>query len=230
LIITSLQGRGRAARAASLVALLRRVRSGVEELNQARALGGDRALVSVGVGLGGLDGEGQVAGVARAARGSSSRAAELGLLSAARLLAGQLAFGLRAQSRGLALPGALGLLAERGAVRLRGSASGTADGRAADGLALRAALELAHLLGTTDRAHGLLAVHFTLGALGLFAVHLAFRASAHRVALGRADRVIAKPFALRVALSAGGDAGGDLGGGDEAEEGNEKCGELHDLK
>jgi hypothetical protein len=138
------------------------------------------------------------------------------------LLAGQLALGLGAQGRGLALPGALGLLAERRAVRLRGSAGGAADGRAADSLALGASLELAHLLRAADRADGFLAVDFAFGALRLFAVHLAFRAGAHRMALGRADRVVAKPLALRVALS----AGGNLGGGHECNKGN-KEGSLH---
>jgi hypothetical protein len=218
-----LEGRSWAARAAGFVALLCLVGGGVDELDQARALSGDGALVGVGVGLSRLDGEGQVAGVARAARGSSSGAAELGLLSAARLLAGQLALRLGAEGRGLALPGALGLLAERGAVRLRGSAGGAAHGRAADSLAFGAALELAHLLGAAHGADRFLAVDFAFGALGLFAVHLAFRAGAHGVALGGAHGIIAEPLALRVALS----ANSDLGGGNHANAEKHNGGEFH---
>jgi hypothetical protein len=62
----SLQGRGRAARAAGLVALLMLVGGGMNELNQAHALAGNSG--GLGVGLSGLDGEGHVASIARAAR------------------------------------------------------------------------------------------------------------------------------------------------------------------
>jgi len=116
-------------------------------------------------------------------------------------LASKLALGFGAQGGGLALPCALGLLAKRRAVGLRGSASGAADSGTADSLAGWAVFLLAHILGASDRAHGFLAVDFAFGAFGRFAVHLALGSSADWVTLGRADRVIAQPFALRMALS-----------------------------
>jgi hypothetical protein len=162
----------------------------------------ERTLNAVGGGM--LGGLGQ-SGTGRA--GSGARAARLVALTedlvliTGGFLAGQLALGLGAELRGLALPGALGLLAQRRAVGLGGSASGTADSGSADSLASGAILHLTHFLGASHRAHGFLAVNFTLGALSGLAVHLALRASANRVALGRADRVVTQPLALGVALS-----------------------------
>jgi len=178
-----------AARAALLLAGLLFGGHGVEDLQEGHLVALNAVLGGVGIGV--LDGEGGVAGVARAAGAGAGGATELALLRATGLLAGQLALGLGAQGGGLALPGALGLLAQRRAVGLGGGAGGAAHSRAADGLALGAALQLAHLLGAADGAHGLLAVDFAFGALRLFAVHLAFGAGAHGVALGGADGVVA---------------------------------------
>ena len=116
------------------------------------------------------------------------------------MFASELAFGLGAESGGLAFPGALGFLAERSTVGFGGSAGSSADSGAADGFTGWAVVHFAHLLGASDRADGFFAVNFTFGAFRGFAVHLAFGASAHRVAFGGADGVVAQPLALRVAL------------------------------
>ena len=92
----------------------------------------------------------------------------------------------------------LGRFTERGAVGFGGSAGGTAHGRAAHSLAFRAIFHLAHFLGAAHRARRLFTVHFALGAFVRFAVHLTVGARAHRVALGRADGVVAQPFTLGV--------------------------------
>jgi len=152
------------------------------------------------VGLSVLHGKGSTTSITRAARTIARGATELGFFSAARLLARQLALGLRAQGRCLALPCALGLLAQRRAVGFGGSAGSTAHSRAAYGFAFGTAFELAHLLGTTDGTHGLFAVDFAFGTFGLLAVHLAFGTGADRVALGRAHRIVTQPLALRMAL------------------------------
>jgi hypothetical protein len=176
----------------------------VEDLEQGHLLTLDTVGGCVDISV--LNGECRVAGIAGAAGASTAFAAKFGLLSATGLLAGELALGLGAQGGGLALPGALGLLAQRRAVGLGGSAGGAAHSRAAHGLACGAALQLAHILGAAHGAHGLLTVDLALGALRLFAVHLALGAGAHGVALGRADRIVAQPFALRVALCGRGDS------------------------
>jgi len=157
----------------------------------------EEVLVSLGDALGSMLAN---AGAAR----FLSTFAESGCLVARRFLASQLALGLGAKLGSLALPGTLGLLAQRRAVGLGGGASGAADGGAADGLASGAVFHLAHFLRAADRADGLLTVNFALSTLGRLAVHLALRACADRVAFGRADGIVAQPFALRVALGGGG--------------------------
>ncbi len=107
-----------------------------------------------------------IAGAAVSARRETGPREDLFLITSW-LLASELALGLGAQSRSLALPRALGLLAQRGAVGFGRRAGGSAYRRSAHRLARRAALELAHLLGAANRAHGLLAVDLTLGTLRL---------------------------------------------------------------
>ena len=161
-----MDGGGGSARAALLLAGFLLGAHGVHHFEQSGL--GDVGLEAVldKVGFGVLDGESSATSVARAARRVGG-AAELAFLGATGLLASELALGLGAQGGGLALPGALGLLAERRAIGLRGSAGGAAHSGAAHGLALGAALELAHLLGATHGAHRLLAVNFALGTLRL---------------------------------------------------------------
>jgi len=125
--------------------------------------------------------------------------AALGLLARC-LLALQLALGLGAVGRLNALVEASEFLADRGALGLRSLAGGVATSRLADRLAFGAAFLLALVLGAADGADGLLAVDGALSASGLLALHLAFRALAHRVANGRASGVITLPLALGVAL------------------------------
>jgi hypothetical protein len=156
--------------------------------------------VFAGMDFGVLDSEGGVAGVARAAGGVATGGTEFFLFGATGLFASKLAFGLGAQSGGLAFPGTLGLLAQRSAVGFGGSAGGSADGGTADSFTGWAVIHFAHFLGATDRADGFFAVNFTFGAFRGFAVHLAFGASAHRVAFGGAHWVVTQPLALRVAL------------------------------
>jgi len=79
-------------------------------------------------------------------------------------LALEFALGTRA-GRGLsARPVALSLFAERRAGGFGSDTGGVALGRGTNGLALRAVILLAHVLGATNGALGLLAVHLALGA------------------------------------------------------------------
>jgi len=112
----------------------------------------------------------------------------------------QLALGTRAGGGFGARPRARRLFAERSAVRFRGDTSGVALCRRANGLAFRARVFLAHVLGTTHRTLRLFAVDRAFGALRLLALHLALRACAHGVAHRRARRVIALPTTSRVAI------------------------------
>jgi len=135
---------------------------------------------------------------------AAAAAAELAVGSlglASRLVA--LKFALRARASGglLALPVTLGLFAHGSANRLRSNARGTAVSRGANSLALGAVLGFAHVLGAANIALGLVAVNLALSASSLFALNLALRALAHRVALSRARRVVALPTALRVAVT-----------------------------
>jgi len=141
---------------------------------------------------------GDVLGGARAAGTLGLWRRLLGL--ARRLLALQFALWLRARGRLLAFPVAFGGLAHRRAHWLRGDAAGTAVGRRAYRLALGAVVLLAHVLRAANVALRLVAVHSAFGAGSLFALDLALRALADRVALGRAHRVVALPAALRMAV------------------------------
>jgi len=139
--------------------------------------------------------------------GHRARAALSLLLSlASRALALQLALGLGAVGGLDALVLAVQLLAHGGALGLGGDAGGVAAGRLADSLALRAASQLAQLLGAADGAHRALAVDGALGAGDLLTLHLALGACAHRVAHSRASGVVALPFAHGVALLGGGNS------------------------
>ena len=151
-------------------------------------------------GLGGLEHGGlDVSTVALAAAELGELLGDGGLVLAGGLLADKLALGARAHQRLAALPVAVGGLAERGALGLGGNAGSVADGRRADGLALRAVVLLAERLRATHGASGLLAVNITLRARKLLALHLALGASADGVAHSRAGGVIALPLADRVA-------------------------------
>jgi len=185
--------------AAHTLALLGGGLDGVHHLHEGRHHLGDlRGLLDERVGS--ADGGGEVGLVgARAAASLSSFLA--GANIASRALADKLALRLGAGDGLLALPVALGGLAHRGADSVGGLALGAAVSRGADGLALGAVLLLAQILRAADVALRLVAVDLALGALGLFAVDLALRALAHRVANGRADRVVALPSALRVAVA-----------------------------
>jgi len=131
--------------------------------------------------------------------GGSGTTSKGSVFVARRFVTHELALRLGAEFGRLALPRALCLLTHGRAHRLGGGARGAAHSRSADGLALGAVLELAHLLGASHAADGLLAVHVALGAFGLLAIHLALGASAHGVAFGGAHGVIAQPLALGVA-------------------------------
>jgi hypothetical protein len=131
------------------------------------------------------------------------------LLLASGLLALELALGALAVGGLDALVVALELLADRAALGLGGGAGGVALSGRADSLALGAVFLLAVVLGAADRANRAFAVNDALGTSGLFASHLALGARAHRVAHGRALRVIALPAALRVALFSNSRSGQD---------------------
>ena len=119
---------------------------------------------------------------------------------AGRLLALQFALGLRAVGGLGALVLAGELLADGSALRLGRRTGGVATCRLADRLALGAVILLTLILGAANRADGLLAMDGALGARHLLALHLALRTLANGVAHSRAGRVIALPFADRVAL------------------------------
>jgi len=112
----------------------------------------------------------------------------------------KLALGLGAKCRFLALPVAVGGLTQRRAVWLRGHTRGAAYSRTAHCLALRAVVLLAHVLWATNTALGLFAFHCALSARKLFALHLALRSLADRVANRRAHWVIALPSTFRMTL------------------------------
>ena len=204
---------GGGARAARGFALLSLAGEAVEDFEEGSLGTGDAVLTGMDFSV--FDSEGGVGAVARAARGAAAGGTEFLLFGAAGLFASELAFRLRAESGGLALPGALGLLAERSAVGFGGSAGGTADSGTAHGFASGAVFHFAHFLRATDGADGFFAVDFAFGALRGLAVHLALGASAHGVALGGADGVVAQPFALGVA---GGCHGGN---GDKSKKSND---------
>jgi len=110
-----------------------------------------------------------------------------GLLgSASRLLAHEFALRTRADGRLLALPVALGLFAHRRTVGLRSGTSGTALSRSAYSFALGAVSGLAQILRATNVALRLVAVNLAGSAGSIFAVNLALRTLAHRVACSRA--------------------------------------------
>jgi hypothetical protein len=106
--------------------------------------------------------------------------------SAGRLLAHQLALRTRAHSWLLALPVALSLFAHRGAVSLRSGTSGTALSRSAYSFALGAISGLAEILRATNIALRLVTVNLAGSTGGIFAVNLALRTFAHRMACSRA--------------------------------------------
>lgn len=218
-------GRGWTARAALFGAGLLLGADSVQNLQKGRLRDITFQAILGEVSIGVLNGKGSAMGIARATRTVSRGTTELGLFSAARLLAGKLTLGFGAKSRGLALPGALGFLAKGGAVRFGSGAGSAAHCRAADCFARGATLQFAHLFGAAYRAHWFFAVYFALGALRLFAVHLAFRTSADGVAFCGADGIVTKPLALRVALS----LDSNLRGSSESNNaGND--GEFHHLK
>jgi len=70
----------------------------------------------------------------------------------------------------------------------------------ADSFAFRATIFLTQFLGASDSANRALAVNGAFSASSLFASHFTFRTSANRMADSRALRIIALPFANRVAL------------------------------
>jgi len=115
----------------------------------------------------------------------------------------QFALWLGARRWLLAFPVALGLFAHRRADRLRGDARRTAVRWRANGFALRAIVLLAHVLRATNVALRLVAVNSALSAGGLFALDLALGTFADWMTFGRANRIIALPSALRVAISRG---------------------------
>lgn len=121
------------------------------------------------------------------------------LVSASWLLAHELALGAWAKSWLLALPIALGLLAHGRAHWVRRNAGGVAHSGAANSLALRAVVLLAHIFRAANRALRLLAVHCAFRAGSLLALHLASWALTDRVALRWTDRIVALPSAFRMA-------------------------------
>lgn len=148
-------------------------------------------------GVGSVDTSLEVGGVVA----SAALGLLIGLLASG-LLALQLALGLGAVGGLDAFVEARQVLADGCALGGGGVAGGVAVSGLAHALALGAAVLLASVLGATNGAHGLLAVDGALRASDLLALHLAFRPLANRMAHRRASRVIALPFADRVALYA----------------------------
>jgi hypothetical protein len=115
--------------------------------------------------------------------------------------ADEFALGLGASDGLLALPVALSGFAHRSADSVGGFALSTAVSRRADSFALGAILLFAEILGATNIALRLVAVNLAFGTFSLFAVNLALRTLAHRVAHSRAYRVVALPSAFRMAIT-----------------------------
>jgi len=145
-----------------------------------------------------FDRKGCISCITRAARVVTASTEHL-VFRTVRRLACKLAFGLRTQGRGFTFPGTFGFFTERGAVWFRSSAGSSADSWAAHSFASRASFHFAHFFWASYRTYRFFTVNFTLGALGLFTIHLAFGTCTNWVAFGRADWVVTKPFALRVA-------------------------------
>jgi len=185
--------------AAHTLALLGLSLDGVHDLHEGRH---HLSLLRIELdkGVGSTDSSSQVSGIgARAA--ASLGSALTGTSVAGRALADKLALRLRASDGLLALPVALSGLAHRGANSVGGPALSAAVGGRANSLALRAILLLAKILRATDVALGLIAVDLALSTFSLFAMDLALWSLAHRVADGRADRIVALPSAFRVAIT-----------------------------
>jgi len=131
------------------------------------------------------------------------------------LLAFKLALGLGAQGRLLAVPVADRGFAHGRAAGLGGHTGSATVGRVAHRLTLGAVVLLAQVLGAAHGAHWWVALGGALSRLQRLALHFTLGTFAHRVALSRAGRVVARPSALRVAL----------GSKRNAEEGKEECNE-----
>jgi len=151
-----------------------------------------------------IDANGQIsrfrAAAARRRRWSSRLVLSVGGL-ASRTLALELALWLGAQSGLLAFPVAFHLLAHWRASGSWGDAACVALRRSTNSLALWATLLFAHIFRAANTAFR----SFTVNSAGctrrLFALDLALGALAHRVALCRANWVVALPATFRVALS-----------------------------
>lgn len=145
----------------------------------------------------------------------AARALGFGGGIAGALLAFKLALGLGAQRRLLAVPVADRGFAHGRAAGLGGHAGSAAVGRVAHRLTLGAVVLLAQVLGAAHGADWWVAFGGALSRLQSLALHFTLGTFAHRVALSRAGRVVARPSALRVAL----------GSKRNAEEGKEECNE-----
>merc|ERR1719473_1833114 len=122
------------------------------------------------------------------------------LLAVGGLLADERALRLRAVGRAVALPVADGLLADGLTDGLRVGALGVAERVLAHGVALRAAALLAVLHRAAHLALRLVALDLALGAAELLAACRALRRLADGLAHLVADRRVALPLALRVAV------------------------------
>jgi len=175
------------ARAAFVCSVLNRVSDGVEGFQEGRSVATRRGIASV-VGLN--HSQLHTRGTARAAL----------LLLTSGLLALQLALGSLAVGGFHTLVVAFQFFADRRAFGFGSSASGVALSRSTDGFTLGAVFLFTIILGATNGADRAFAMNDALGASCLFTSHFTFGTSAHRVADSRALRIIALPFALRVAL------------------------------
>jgi hypothetical protein len=188
---------GRSARAARSFTLLGLVRKAVEDFEEGSF--GTRDTILSGMNFGVLNGKGGVTRVTWAAWAVASRGTKFFFFGATGLFASEMPLGVGAESGSFAFPGTLGLFAQRSTVGFGCSTGCSAYGGTADGFTSWAIFHFTHFFGATDRADGFFAVNFTFGTFEGFAVHLAFRAGANGVALGRAYRVVTQPFALWVA-------------------------------
>jgi len=177
------------ARAALLFAILLLVLNSVENFQEGGLLGLLLEARRNGTG-GGRDGK----------LNSTTRTTAALWLFASRSFALQFALGFLAVGGLHALVLAIQLLADGAAIGLRSGASSVALSRVAHGLARRAGLFLAIVLGATNAAHRSFAVNSTFGACCLFTSHFTLRTRANRVANSRAGWIVALPAALRVAL------------------------------
>jgi len=185
--------------AAHTLTLLALGLDGVHDLHErGHHLGDFTALLNQSIGS---TDSGSKVGLVRAVTAAWLSAGLLSLGITCRALTHELTLRLGAGDWLLALPVTLGCLTHWGTDGVGCLTLSAAVGWGADSLTLGAILLLTQILRATNVTLRLVTVNLALGTLSLLTVDLALWSLAHRVADGRAYRIIALPSAFRVAVS-----------------------------